>query len=151
MIMKHTIYIILLICILPSCNNSSTLASKSEASGGNFRSEKINGKYSVDFATGEELKGMRITIENFTLLNKKKFENLKAYQQFGDIMQNHLDRLSASCGLDADSRKVLFDELNKFKGEISVLHGDDMSKSKEAVHRINAYLSKIDSTFNYNN
>jgi hypothetical protein len=53
--------------------------------------------------------------------------------------------------MDADSRKILFDELNKFKGEISVLHGDDMSKSKEAVNRINVYLSKIDSTFNYNN
>lgn len=94
---------------------------------------------------------MHYTIENFTLLNRKKFENLKAYQEFGVLLQMHIDRTTAHCQLDPDTRNLLCKELDKLKAEIQTLQGTDMEKSKQAIGNINHILAGIDSSFSYMN
>lgn len=141
----------LVLSLLNACNSDEKATTQTESSAETFKPEKINGKLTTDFATAQEMKSLHYTIENFTLLNKKKFENLKAYQQFGDMMQIHIDRITASCRLDHDSKALLCRKLDKIKTEINTLHGDDMAKSKEAVKNINLYLTQIDSTFHYMN
>jgi len=144
---------ILIICITSlsiwACNqpqNSTDNKATQE-----FISTQVNGKWTTDFTTAEELKGMHNTIENFTLLNKKKFENLKAYQEFGDLMQMHADRVTEYCQLDANTKNLLCKKLAAIKTEVQTLHGDDMVQSKAAVANINLILSEIDATFSYNN
>ncbi len=136
--------------LLTTCNNQTGSSSVSEPEEA-FVSKKESGKWTTDFATAQELKGMRNTIENFTLLNKKKFENLKAYQEFGDLMQMHVERVNTLCRLDPDTKNLLCKKLDSIKEEVTVLHGEDMVKSKEAVEHINTYLADIDSTFSYMN
>lgn len=132
--------------IVTACNTHSEYTVHE---GESFKSEQQNGKWTTDQATAEELKGMKNTIENFTLLNKKKFENLKAYQEFGDLMTMHIERVTQYCRLDADTRNLLCRKLETIKPEIEILHGNDMQKSKEALTRINSTIAEIDSTFNY--
>jgi len=78
----------LLVFCFSSCNHSEAsengLITKEET----FSSTQVNGKWTTDFKTAEELKVMRNTIENFTLLNKKKFENLKACQTLGKLLDS---------------------------------------------------------------
>ena len=149
--MKKVLFTVLLLGGLTACHNNAKDDDTVQSSSATFKSQKVNGRMTTDFATAQELKGMRISIENFTLLNKKKFENLKAYQQFGDILQNHIDRTTASCGLDEDTKSSLCRQLDKMKPEINTLHGDDMIKSKGAVQNINRHMAEIDSSFNYMN
>ena len=149
--MKKLLFAVILVSALAACDNNTKDYDPAPSSPGIFKSEKVNGRMTTDFATAQELKGMRISIENFTLLNKKKFENLKAYQQFGDILQNHLDRTTASCGLDDAAKTTLCSKLDKMKPEINTLHGDDMIKSKEAVKNVNRWMAEIDSSFSYMN
>ena len=79
--MKKIIALFLTICLLQSCNSKTSEQTSTQQEEENFTSEMENGKWTTDFATAQELKGMHYTIENFTLLsNKKKLENLKAYQ-----------------------------------------------------------------------
>jgi|APTNR8051073442_1049403.scaffolds.fasta_scaffold20984_1 PBP1b-binding outer membrane lipoprotein LpoB len=150
-IMKQ--YIILLIAALAmqSCNSNLNQSSSAAESETQFVSKQQNGRWSTDFATAEELKGMHYTIENFTLLNRKKFENLQAYQEFGNLMQMHIDRVTTHCQLDANSKSILCRKLDRVKTEIKVLHGNDMEKSKISLHNINSIFSEIDSTFSYMN
>ncbi len=148
--MKNIIVLFIISCLLQSCNSAQRQQNSTQEEG-NFTSELKEGKYTTDFETAQELKGMRNTIENFTLLNKKKFENLKAYQEFGDLMQMHVDRVTTYCKLDADTKNLLCKKLDKIKSEVETLHGDDMVKSKEALEHINSYLEEIDSSFNYKN
>lgn len=149
--MKKIIALFLIGCLLQSCNNKNpeqTTTLDEE----NFTSEMKGGKWTTDFATAQELKGMHYTIENFTLLsNKKKLENLQAYQEFGDLMQMHVDRVTTYCRLDADTKNLLCKKLDKIKAEAQTLHGDDMEKSKVALKNINSHLAEIDSSFSYMN
>lgn len=146
--MTKLVYIIIWGLLLEACNsnnNSSTPVTET------FTSKQVDGRWTTDQATAEELKGMKNTIENFTLLNKKKFENLKAYQEFGDLMQMHSDRVTNYCGLDPATKNLLCKKLDDIKTEVAILKGDDMQKSKEALGRINVVLAQIDSSFNYSN
>ncbi len=138
--------------ISTACNNSaSESAGNTEQSEENFTSEKQAGKWTTDLATSQELKGLHYTVENFTLLNRKKFENLKAYQEFGDLMQMHVDRITTYCQLDENTKSLLCKKLDKIKGEVETLQGDNMEKSKNAVSNINSILADIDSSFIYMN
>lgn len=149
--MKKITALFLIGSLLQSCNNKSSKQTTTVEEE-NFTSEQRNGKWTTDFATAQELKGMHYTIENFTLLsNKKKLENLKAYQEFGDLMQMHVDRVTTYCRLDADTKNLLCKKLNKIKAEVQTLHGDDMEKSKVALKNINSHLAEIDSSFSYMN
>ncbi|MBK7148998.1 MAG: hypothetical protein IPH78_09295 [Bacteroidetes bacterium] len=148
--MKSSISIFLLLLLLNSCNERSS-ASQPETQQEDFVAQMSNGKYNTDFETAQELKGMRNTIENFTLLNKKKFENLKAYQEFGNLMEMHVDRVNQYCRLDASSKNILCKKLDKIKTEVQTLQGEDMVKSKEALMHINTILADIDSSFSYMN
>lgn len=150
--MKKLTLILALFLTLAACNNSDKPAdSGSTGDQENFISIQQNGKWTTDFETAQELKGMHYTIENFSLLNKKKFENLKAYQEFGNLMQMHIDRTTATCKLDRERKNLLCSKLDKIKAEVETLHGDDMVKSKEALKNINTYLAEIDSSFTYMN
>jgi hypothetical protein len=141
----------LLVFCFSSCNHSEAsengLITKEET----FSSTQVNGKWTTDFKTAEELKVMRNTIENFTLLNKKKFENLKAYQEFGDLMAMHIERVSNNCGLDEKSKVILQSKLERMNVEVNILHGSDMEKSKLSIKKVNEALADIDSTFSYTN
>jgi hypothetical protein len=148
--MKQFFAILITSTLLFSCNNQQSQSASSNTDE-NFISEQKNGKWTTDFTTAEELKGMHYTIENFTLLNKKKFENLKAYQEFGDLMQMHVDRVTTYCKLDADTKNLLSKKLDKIKTEVQTLHGDDMEKSKVALMNVNSILAEIDSSFSYMN
>jgi hypothetical protein len=143
----------LLISVLMGCNQQQSGSSISPEKGLKdfFKSKNKNGKYTTDFETAQELISMRFTIENFTLLNKKKFENLKAYQEFGDLMQMHVERITRYCKLEVDTKNLLCKKLEGITKEVEILHGNDMEKSKEALGKINYSLSQIDSTFNYSN
>ncbi len=142
----------MLSCTLLSCNNSQNQPNPQSEGEENFISVFKEGKYTTDFATAQELKSMHYTIENFTLLsNKKKLENLKAYQEFGDLMQMHADRITTFCRLDADTKNLLCKKVDKIKTEVQTLHGDDMEKSKAALKAINLHLAEIDSSFSYMN
>jgi hypothetical protein len=149
--MKNIIALFILTCLLQSCSNERGQEASIQEER-NFTSEMKDGKLTTDFSTAQELKSMRNTIENFTLLsNKKKLENLKAYQQFGDLLQMHTERVTKHCRLDADSKNLLCKKLDKVKSEVQTLHGDDMEKSKAALKNVNAHLAEIDSSFSYMN
>ncbi len=148
--MKPIIALLTVFVMLHSCDSTPSTAEQNTDQK-KYVSEKIDGKYKTDFETAQELKGMRNTIENFTLLNKKKFENLKAYQEFGSLMEMHIDRVNEYCNLDASTKSILCKKLDKIKEEVTILQGSDMDKSKEALERINSYVTEIDSSFNYMN
>lgn len=148
--MKKLITLFLLVLLFQNCNNEQSQQPSAQEDE-NFTSERKEGKWTTDFETAQELKGMRNTIENFTLLNRKKFENLKAYQEFGDLMQMHVERVTTYCKLDPDTKNLLCKKLDKVKAEVETLHRDDMEKSKEAVANINNILADIDSAFTYMN
>ncbi len=148
--MKRIISLLTVFILLHSCDSTpSTTEQNTDQK--KYVSEKIDGKYKTDFETAQELKGMRNTIENFTLLNKKKFENLKAYQEFGSLMEMHIGRVNEHCKLDASTKSILCKQLDKMKEEVIIFQGNDMDKSKEALERINSYITEIDSSFNYMN
>ena len=150
--MKKIIALFLIGCLLQSCNNNVSEQPSTQQEEEDFTSEMKNGKWTTDFATAQELKGLHYTIENFTLLShKKKLENLQAYQEFGDLMQMHVDRVTTYCRLDADSKNLLCKKLDKIKTEVQTLHGGDMEKSKAALKNINSHLAEIDSSFSYMN
>lgn len=149
--MKQQTVLLFIALLIQGCNNKQNQISLSTFGEENFVSEQRNGKWTTDFTTAQELKGMRNTIENFTLLNKKKFENLSAYQEFGDLMQMHVDRVTTYCNLDADTKNLLCKKLDKVKAEVETFHGDDMEKSKAALKNINTILAEIDSSFSYMN
>ena len=148
--MKLTTSIFLVLLFISSCDERSG-ASEQETQQERFVSEMSNGKYNTDFETAQELKGMRNTIENFTLLNKKKFENLKAYQEFGNLMEMHVERVNQFCNLDASTKSILCKKLDKIRVEVQTLQGEDMVKSKGAMMNINTILADIDSSFSYMN
>lgn len=149
--MKRLLFIGMAAALIAGCDNPASSESKTTDSETEFVSTKTNGKWSVDRATAEELKGMKNTVENFTLLNKKKFENLPAYQEYGLLLENHINRVNTYCQLDPTSKNALCANLNKIKEQMEVLKGNDMDKSREAIKSINLLFAEIDSSFNYNN
>jgi hypothetical protein len=150
--MKGLMFLLLWSLLLAACNSNTSATSNTERnSETTFVSTQVDGKWTVDRATAEELKGMKNTIENFTLLNKKKFENLAAYQEYGILLENHINRVNTYCLLDPKTKNTLCANLNRIKEQMEILKGNDMEKSREAIKTINAIYSEIDSSFNYNN
>ena len=137
--------------LLAACQNQSNTSATQNTENETFVSTQTQGRWSVDRATAEELKGMKNTIENFTLLNKKKFENLPAYQEYGLLLNNHIERVTTYCRLDSKSKNALCANLNTIKQQIEILQGNDMEKSREAIAEVNKIFAEIDSSFNYNN
>lgn len=130
------------------CNHSSpqnTANNQQETS----TQELINGKWQLDRASAEELKGMAMTIDNFALLNKKRFENSGAYQEFGLLLQNHLQRIDTYCELNADCRNTLYNRLNEIKAELPALSTGNLQDGKAALGRVKATWALVDSSFIY--
>lgn len=148
--LKIVLLPLLLFCF-SSCNHSESSENGFITKEETFSSTKVNGKWTTDFKTAEELKVMRNTIENFTLLNKKKFENLKAYQEFGDLLEMHIDRVITNSGLEEKQKQILHSKLEKMNSAIKILHGTDTEQSKLSVKKINEALADIDSSFLYSN
>ncbi len=148
--MKRLLFTAMIAALIAGCDNPAS-ESKTTDTETEFKSTQTDGKWSVDRATAEELKGMKNTVENFTLLNKKKFENLPAYQEYGLLLENHINRVNTYCQLDPTSKNALCANLNNIKEQMEVLKGNDMDKSREAIKAINLLFAEIDSSFNYNN
>ncbi|MCW5907616.1 MAG: hypothetical protein KIS94_07145 [Chitinophagales bacterium] len=150
--MRISTAILIVAILLTACeNNSGNSTTGSQREEQNFTSQNIDGKWTVDRATAEELKGMKNTLENFTLLNSKKYENLPAYQEYALLLENHIERVTTFCRLDKETKNALCKNLDRIKEQMEILKGDDMEKSHEAMEAINRIFGEIDSSFNYNN
>ncbi|MBL0309906.1 MAG: hypothetical protein IPP77_09590 [Bacteroidetes bacterium] len=138
--------------LLGSCNDSHENSfGKAVDDETYFQSKNEAGKWTTDQATAQELKSMGNTIENFTLLNQEKYESLMAYQEFGELLLRHADRVTEHCRLDENSKNLLCINLNRIREQANILKGTDVAKSKEALNHINEVFSQVDSTFNYDN
>lgn len=150
--MKTIALLLNMVVIFTACNNNSgQFTPSSQHENEHFTSQNINGKWTVDRATAEELKGMKNTLENFTLLNKKKYENLPAYQEYALLLENHIKRVTTFCRLDKETKNTLCKNLDRIKEQMEILKGNDMEKSYEATIAINRIFAEIDSSFHYNN
>lgn len=148
--MKNRLWLLWISLMLSSCGQ---LNQDGGASGDGeevvFQSENKAGKWTTDQSTAQELKSMRNTIENFTSLNKKKYENLKAYQEFGDLMKMHVERVNSYCRLDPDSKNRLCANINRIHEQVDILHGEDIEKSRAALQAVNRIFGEVDSAFTY--
>jgi hypothetical protein len=140
------------IFIASSCNNSAD-NNHSDTSAGTeiFVAEKINGKYTVDRATSEELKIMENTVVNFTDMIKRQPKNLAAYNEYGNLLMNHIERINTYCRLDANAKTQLCSNLNLIKEKIPALQQNDVAAASQATTEINRLFSKIDSSFAFRN
>lgn len=148
--MKTTIKLLLATLFLAACSNSAETAQAPQENE-TFTPQEIQGKWTTDLATAQELKGLHYTIENFTLLNKKKFENSKAYQEFGNLLQMHIERINTYNHLPEKAQHLLHNKLEKLKSEIETLRDGNVEKSQQALKNIHRHFSEIDSTFIYMN
>ncbi|MFN8287981.1 MAG: hypothetical protein U0V74_14585 [Chitinophagales bacterium] len=136
--------------LLSACNNQP--AETVTANTTNEESQqKIKGRWQLDGTTAEELRSLSMTIDNFYLLNKKKFENTGAYQEFGLLLENHIKRIDTYCTLTNDCKQDLYVRLDSIKAEVPVLSKGNMEEGKAALVRVKNIWSGVDSTFNYNN
>jgi hypothetical protein len=145
---------LLLCCILfiaTGCNNIAGTENSSSSATENFHSEKINGKYTLDRSTSEELKVMENTVVNFSLMIKKQPTNLAAYNEYGNLLANHVDRVTKYCGLDASAKTELCNNLNLISEKIPLLQQNDVAAAAQATNEINTLFAKIDSSFAFRN
>lgn len=117
----------------------------------NFVAEKINGKYTVDRATSEELKVMENTVVNFTDMIKRQPKNLAAYNEYGNLLQMHIERVNNYCRLDENSKSQLCNNLNLISEKIPTLQQNDDAAAAAATAEINTLFAKIDSSFAFRN
>lgn len=143
---KWTVLPVLL--LLAACSNNPQPPAPADTSE-NTTQEKINGRWHMDRAASEELRGLGNTIDNFTLLNKKKFENTEAYQEYGALLENHIKRIDTYCQLGADCKTDLYTRLDSIKAELPVLSKGNLEESKAAILRVRAIWTGVDSAFNY--
>lgn len=144
----HVLAPALLLWWLAACNNNQSTTAETN-SNETVEQHKENGRWLLDRVTAEELRGMGMTIDNFTLLNKKKFENSGAYQEYGLLLENHMKRIDTYCQLGADCKADLYVRLDSIKNELPVLSKGDLEEGKAAVLRVRSIWSGVDSTFNY--
>jgi hypothetical protein len=149
--MKHQLLLIIVLALLPGCGNQKPAQEETAAGQTEFISVQKNGKWTTDIVTAQDLKSLHYTIENFTVLNKRKFENLPAYQEFGSLLKQQTEQITEKCALDPTTKNMLCSELNKIKTEADVLQGKDITEARLSLGRINAIMARIDSLFNYQN
>lgn len=116
-----------------------------------FVSEKINGKYTLDHATSEELRVMENTVINFSLMIKRQPENIAAYNEYGNLLENHINRINKYCSLDKNTKTELCKNLNLINEKIPALRQSDVALAAVAEKEINQLFSKIDSSFAFKN
>lgn len=153
--LSYTLQMLLLLyCTLfiaIGCNNSTETTNHSPVTTETFVAEQINGKYTVDRATSEELKVMENTVVNFTLMIKRQPTNMEAYNEYGNLLQNHIERTTKFCGLDKNSKTMLCSNLNLISERIPALQQNDVAAASKATAEINTLFAKIDSTFAFRN
>lgn len=138
--------------IASSCSNSAgNDTTDTTVSAENFTSEKVNGKYTVDRTTSEELKVMENTVVNFTVMIKRQPENVAAYNEYGNLLQNHIERINKYCGLDEESKTELCSNLKLISEKIPALQQNDVAAASTATAEINTLFAKIDSSFAFRN
>lgn len=148
--MKLCVVVLLLTLLLAGCKHDSPMSAKAFNDAGEvFVQGKIDNKWQVDRATAEELRGMGMTIDNFWLLNKKKFENSGAYQEFGLLLENHISRIDAYCALSGDCKRDLYVRLDSIKAEVPILSTGELEKGKAALLRIKNVWAGVDTAFSY--
>jgi hypothetical protein len=141
-----------LLFIASACSNTAGNDTTDTAvSTENFVAEKINGKYTVDRATSEELKVMENTVVNFTLMIKRQPNNVAAYNEYGNLLQNHIERINQYCGLDATAKTELCNNLKSIGEKVPALQQNDVAAAAAATADINTLFAKIDSSFAFRN
>lgn len=142
---------ILVSFILYACNNNiANQSNNTTETKDAYEQHRLSGKWQMDLVTSQELKGMAMTIDNFSLLNKKKFENDKAYQEFGLLLENHLKRIEDYCTLNNSCKQDLNIKLEAIKTELPALSTGDKEQGKAALERIKTAWAQVDSSFIYN-
>jgi hypothetical protein len=149
--MKHQLLLIIVLALLQGCDNQKPTQAGTAMGETEYVSVQKNGKWTTDIASAQDLKSLHYTIENFTLLNKRKFENLLAYQEFGSLLKQQTEQITEKCALDPTAKNMLCSELNKIKTEADVLQGEDITEARLSLVRINTIMAQIDSLFNYQN
>ncbi len=134
-------------CSNTAGNDNSDTALSTE----NFVAEKVNGKYTVDRATSEELKVMENTVVNFTDMIKRQPKNLAAYNEYGNLLKMHIERVNNYCRLDEHSKSQLCSNLNLINEKIPALQQNDAAAAAAATAEINKLFAKIDSSFAFRN
>lgn len=134
-------------CSNTTGNDNSDTAQSTE----NFVAEKVNGKYTVDRATSEELKVMENTVVNFTVMIKRQPNNVAAYNEYGNLLQNHIERINQYCGLDATAKTELCNNLKSIGDKVPALQQNDITAAAQATAEINTLFAKIDSSFAFRN
>lgn len=150
-IMRNILTLISALIIMQGCNNQSAPATETITIKGPFLSERQNGKWTTDITTAQYLKTLHYTVENFTLLNKKKFENLPAYREFGELMSLQIKQIGENSGLDVVTKERLLQKLQEIESEAIALKEYDMPAARQSLGRINKHMAEIDSFFNYQN
>jgi len=150
-IIRYFIVIFFTVLFVYSCSNTAGTDNNLSNYSQPFVSQKINGKLSVDHATSEELKIMENTIENFTQMIKRQPNNAAAYNEYGNLLENHITRINNYYGLDENSKTQLCKNLNHIRDKIPILQQNDVGTAAIACKDIGVLFSKIDSTFAFRN
>lgn len=100
--------------------------------------------FSVDANTREQLYILHHTVENFTLLNSRKYENIAAYHQFADLLEMQLATILKDEKLSQPAGENITRYLRDIQQQIGVLRGENMIKCKESIALINKDLQALD-------
>ncbi len=149
--MKPFVSLFFALLFIYGCSNTTESENAASTPSETFVSKKINGKFTVDRATSEELKVMENTVVNFTLMIKRQPNNIAAYNEYGNLLENHIKRINTYCGLEESSKTQLCKTLNLISEKIPQLQQKDATIASEASKDINLLFTKIDSLFSFRN
>lgn len=149
--MLYRLILIFFAVIIAACSNPQEGNTLSGKKTGTFISEKINGKYTVDPATAEELKIMENTVLNFMQMIKRQPANTAAYNEYGNLIEMHINRINEHCRLDENSKSVLCNNLESIRKKIPLLQNNNVDDAEIACKEIAILFSQIDSAFAYRN
>ena len=147
--MKKNLYLFAFFLVFFSCTNREVSPGAGTETIEKFSSKKENGRWTTNSAMAEQLRAMDATLENFTLLNKKKYENLKAYQQFASFFMDHVNLLRSVPLDDGEARNSLYAKLDSLEAQSKIMLGSDMNASSTALKVTNSVFSQIRSAFNF--
>lgn len=147
--MNKLLALIVFVLFLISCHPDASISDKERGSNDKFHSEYRLGQWTTDPATKEELRAIYSTIDNFSQLNKRKFENLKAYQEFGSLLQSHTETIKSNRDLTGESQEILLKKISMMEKQLRIFGDTSLTGSRMALDTIQIIFSEIDSTFEF--
>ncbi|MCB9252111.1 MAG: hypothetical protein H6605_06560 [Flavobacteriales bacterium] len=112
-----------------------------------FISEMENGKWTLDNSSSEELRILYNTVDNFTRLNSKKYESKKAYEEFGYLLEMHVERIKKYSLLEKEAGAIFFKKVAKIEKEIPKFKKGGIEACRRSLKYINSILEEINTAF----